>query len=84
MCGSVPLLNQPTIERYQPLLHDKHAVYYDIEEGGLTSAAVNALADEPRLEAMGRAARAHVLAHHTPPAIARHIVRMSLETIDHQ
>ncbi len=83
MCGSVPLLNQPTIERYQPLLHGKHAVYYDIEESGLTNAAVNALADKPRLEAMGQAARAHVLVHHTPHAIARHIVRTSLETIDH-
>ncbi len=81
MCGSVPLLNRPTIERYQPLQPGKHAVYYDVEDGELTAAAVKALADTSRLETMGGAARAHVLAHHTPLAIARHIVRMSLETI---
>ena len=90
MCGSVPLINRPTIERYQPLLSGEHAFYYDVEEGELTRAAVAALADKPRLEAMGRAARAHVLTHHTPEAIARHIVRTSLEGLpradsaDHQ
>jgi hypothetical protein len=81
MCRSVPLINQPTIERYQPLLPGKHALYYDVEEGELARAAIGALADKPRLEAMGRAARDHVFAHHTPEAIARHIVRTSLETI---
>jgi hypothetical protein len=84
MCGSVPLINQPTIERHRPLLQGTHAVYYDIEEGGLTHAVVAALADNPGLEAMGRAARTHVLAHHTPAALARHIVRTSLEPIVHR
>jgi glycosyl transferase family 1 len=81
MCGSVPLINRPTIERYQPLLSGEHAFYYDIEEGELSRAAVSALADARRLEAMGRAARAHVLAHHTPEAIARYIVRTCLESL---
>lgn len=77
-CGSVPLINQPTIERHEPLLHGIHAIYYDSEGGGLTRAVGAALADKPRLAAIGRAARAHVLAHHTPTALARHIVRASL------
>ncbi|MEZ5786293.1 MAG: glycosyltransferase [Xanthobacteraceae bacterium] len=82
-CGSVPLMNQPTIERHEPLLQGVHAVYYDIERGALTRAVHEALAEKPRLEAMGRAAREHVLTHHTPTAIARHIVRTALERSRH-
>jgi hypothetical protein len=78
LCGAVPLINQPTIERHQPLRHGEHALYYDVEDGELTRAAIAALADKPRLEAMGRAARAHTLAHHTPAAIARYIVQTAL------
>jgi Glycosyl transferases group 1 len=73
-CGSVPLMNQSTIERHRPLRQGMHAIYYEVEEGGLTRAVVAALADKPRLEAMARAARAHVLEHHTPKALATHIV----------
>jgi len=80
LCGSVPLINQPTIERYQPLGRGEHAIYYDVEEGQLTQAAVSALADRPRLAVMGRAARAHVLAHHTRAAISWYIARACLET----
>lgn len=83
-CGSVPLMNQPTIERHKPLLQGIHAVYYDIEQGALTRAVGEALADKPRLEVMGRAAREHVLACHTPTAIAQHVVRTSLELADHR
>jgi len=50
-----------------------------VEEGQQTRAAVSALADKPRLAAMGRAARAHVLAHHTLAAISRYIVRACLD-----
>jgi hypothetical protein len=74
-----PLINQPTIERHEPLLHGIHAIYYDSEDGGLTRAVGAALADRPRLAAIGRAARAHVLAHHTPAALARHIVHVTLD-----
>lgn len=81
-CGSVPLMSQPTIERHRPLLQGIHAIYHDIEQGGLTRAVLAALGDRPRLEAIGRAARGHVLAHHTPTALARHIVRASLEHAD--
>lgn len=80
-CGSVPLINHPTIERYQPLQEGEHAVYYDVEENALMHATIAALADKPRLEAMACAAQAHVLTHHTPEAIARHIVHTSLNHV---
>jgi glycosyltransferase involved in cell wall biosynthesis len=76
--GSVPLINQPTIERHQPLIGGEHAVYYDPEPGGLTRAVRAALADRPTLARIAAAGQAHVLEHHTPEAIARHIVRTAL------
>jgi hypothetical protein len=79
MCGSVPLINQPTIERYEPLRSGEHALYYDVEEGELTRTAVAALADRARLAAMGRAARDHVIAHHSPAAICRHVINTALK-----
>lgn len=82
-CGSVPLMSLPTIERHKPLLQGVHAVYYDVEEGALAREVLAALANKPRLEAMGRAAREHVLDHHTPTAIAQHIVRESLKLASH-
>ena len=36
-CGSVPLINQPTIERHRPLINGVHALYYDPEPGFLTA-----------------------------------------------
>jgi hypothetical protein len=73
-CGSVPLINHPSIERRQPLLAGEHAVYYDPEPGGLTRAVEAALADRPALARMAEAARNHVLTHHTPEALARYVV----------
>jgi hypothetical protein len=70
---SVPLINQPTIERYQPLRDGVHAVYYDIEPGGLTRAVEAALADKDKLKRMAVAARAHVLTHHSPRALAEYV-----------
>lgn len=77
-CHSVPLISQPTIERYQPMLAGAHAIYYDVEAGGLTRAALAALEDKTRLQTMAPAAREHVLAHHTPDAIARHMVETAI------
>jgi hypothetical protein len=73
-CGSVPVINQPTIERSRPLRHGEHAIFYDVEAGGLTRAIVTALADKAWLADMARAGRAHVLACHTPRAIAEHVI----------
>jgi hypothetical protein len=74
MCGTAPLCSRPGIELYRPLLEGVHAIYYDIEPGGLTRAVKAALGNRGRLRMMGAAARQHVLAFHTPAAIARHIV----------
>ena len=79
LCGSVPLVNRPTIEQYNPLLEGKHALYYDVEPGGLTRAVRTALADRNRLMIMAAAAREHVLAWHTPKALARHMVETTLQ-----
>ncbi|MFI4935616.1 MAG: glycosyltransferase [Caulobacterales bacterium] len=75
--GTVPLINQPSIERHQPLIAGEHALYYDVEPGGLTGAVNAALADKARLTRIAMAGRAHVLGHHTPAAIARHVVAMA-------
>ena len=77
-CWSVPVINQPTIERYRPLVGGQHAIYYDPEPGGLTRAVISALEDKARLLQMAQAARDHVVAHHTQSAIARHIVSKTL------
>ena len=65
-CGAVPVINQPTIERHQPLAAGEHAFYYDPAPGELTRTIVAALADKDRLRAMARAGQSHVMAHHTP------------------
>jgi hypothetical protein len=74
----VPLLARPCIERYRPMVEGEQAIYYDVEEGALTKAALDALADKPRLETIACAAKAHVLAHHTPAALGHHILRTCL------
>jgi hypothetical protein len=73
-CGAVPMINQPSIDRHAPLIAGEHALYYDPEPGGLTRAVLAALADKPVLARIADAGRAHVLAHHTPHAIARYVV----------
>ncbi|EJW12970.1 hypothetical protein A33M_1314 [Rhodovulum sp. PH10] len=78
LCGSVVLADRQTIERHAPLIDGEHALYYDVEPGGLSRVVRAALADPARLERIAAAGRAHVLAHHTPPAIARHVVATTL------
>jgi len=78
LCGAVPLMARPTIEQHRPLVDGKHALYYEPEPGGLAQAMRAAIADRARLAAMGLAARAFVLEHHTRAALARHIVETTL------
>jgi hypothetical protein len=73
-CGAVPLINHPPIERHAPLLAGEHALYHDPEPGGLTRALTAALADKAALARIATAAQAHVLAHHTPAALSKHVV----------
>jgi hypothetical protein len=79
-CGSVPVINAPSIERYAPLAAGEHALYYDVEPGGLTRTILEALADKPGLKDIARRGREHVLAHHTPSAIARYVVETAKAT----
>ena len=73
-CCAVPLINQPSIDRHLPLIAGEHALYYDPEPGGLTRAVIAALKDPAALTRIAEAGKAHVLAHHTPAALARYVV----------
>jgi glycosyltransferase involved in cell wall biosynthesis len=77
-CGSVPLINSPTIERYQPLADGRHAIYYTPEEGGLARQVQRAFADRSQLAQMARDGRQHVLQHHTQTGIANNIINQTL------
>jgi hypothetical protein len=77
ICGAAPLASRPSIERFRPLIEGVHAVYYDTEPGELSRTVRTALGDRDRLRAIGRAARDHVRAFHTPAAIARHVVEIA-------
>ena len=73
-CGSVPLINQPPLDRHAPLIAGEHALYYDVEPGALTHAVQAALRDKNRLTRIAAAGQAHVMTHHTPAALARYAV----------
>jgi glycosyltransferase involved in cell wall biosynthesis len=73
-CGSVPLISRPTIEQYAPFREGETAFFYDPEPGGLGAALARALERREDLPAMGRTARAHVLAHHTVRARVDHML----------
>jgi hypothetical protein len=73
-CGSVPLINQPPLDRHAPLIAGEHALYYDVEQGGLIRAVTAALADKAALASIAAAAQSHVMARHTPQALARYVV----------
>jgi hypothetical protein len=79
LCGSVPLINRPTIEQYRPFVEGEHALYYDVEPGNLTRAIRAALANRERLMTMASAARTYVQAWHTPKALAQYLVGTTLE-----
>jgi Glycosyl transferases group 1 len=83
LCAAAPLLSRPSIERYRPLVEGVHAIYYDVEPGELARRVRAALADRDRLRAIGRAARDHAKAFHTPTAIARHIVETAMSAVGH-
>jgi hypothetical protein len=77
--GSVPLINTPTIQRFQPLIDGEHCLYYDTEGDDLQRVVRAALADRTRLLAIGAAARTHVLRHHTHAALVSHMLAAVLD-----
>jgi len=74
MLHSVPLINQPTIERVWPFLSGEHCLYYRTEPGGLTEAVTHALKDHDALVKIAEQGRAHVIQHHTRSNLVRHIL----------
>jgi len=77
-CGSVPVCNYPTIERHRPLVSGEHALFYSGEPGTLEKAIIQALADKDRLRQLAQRGRQHVLANHTPAALAAYVVEQGL------
>jgi hypothetical protein len=74
LCGTVPVINHPTIHRHAPLEGDVHCFYYGVEGADLTRVIVRSLADKPRLIRMAAAARDHVLRHHTAERLCEHVL----------
>jgi hypothetical protein len=74
MLYSVPLINQPTIERVWPFLPGEHCLYYRTEPGGLTEAVTRALKDRNGLVKIAEQGRAHILQHHARGELVRHIL----------
>jgi glycosyl transferase family 1 len=81
-CWSVPVINTPGIERYKPLRHGIHALYYDVEPGGLTKAVMDGLRQPERLARMSRAAHRHALRYHSHAALTRHILGEAAAMLD--
>ena len=71
--GAVALISRPAIHRYRPLRDDVHCLYYDVEPGGLVSAACTALKQPERLARIARAARRHALRHHTHQRLCEYV-----------
>jgi hypothetical protein len=78
LCGSVPLMNRPSILRHAPLRAGEHALYYDVETGELARTVRAALADRAGLSRMAAAARDHVQRYHTLERLCEHVVRRCL------
>lgn len=79
LCGSVPLMNQPSIVRHAPLRADEHALYYHVEPGDLARSVRAALVDRSRLGRMAASARTHVRRHHMLDRLCEHVVRACLD-----
>jgi hypothetical protein len=78
LVGSVPLINSPTIERYQPLEPGVHCLYYLIEGDHLVEAARGALADKEQLRAISRQGREHILRWHRHDRIVHYMIEETL------
>jgi glycosyltransferase involved in cell wall biosynthesis len=81
-CLTVPVINYPTILRYDPLEDGIHAIYYPPEGDGLSAAIEAALLDKERLKRMALAGREHVRAHHIAPVFCERVLREALDSGD--
>ena len=78
LAESVPVINYPTIIRYQPLMEGEHCFYYGVEGDHLYQVIKNALKDKDRLKFMGKRAKRHCLQHHTQSKILQYVVETTL------
>jgi hypothetical protein len=78
-CLAVPLINYPTIFRYEPLKHGRHAIFYAPERDGLVEAVQGALLDKSNLKAMALAGREHVQLHHVGRAFCEYVLKSALK-----
>jgi len=78
LVGSVPLINTPTIERYHPLEHGKHCLYYSIEGTSLVDTVREALKKPELLREISRQGREHILHWHRHEAVVRYMIEETL------
>lgn len=81
LCGSVPLVSTPTIDRYMPLEIGKHCLAYDPYGSGFVELVKSELEDKQRLAAMAQAAREHAAAHLTEEAICKALLKEFVPTV---
>jgi hypothetical protein len=77
-CGSVPVLNVPSIHRYKPLQDGVHCFYHAPEPDSLTRTVEMALSDRAKLIEMARSARQFVLSEHTFSSLGRYVAETTL------
>jgi hypothetical protein len=83
MAESVPVINYPTIIRYQPLMEGEHCFYYGVEDEHLYNVIKNALKNKDRLKQMGETARKHCLQYHIRSKILQYIIETTLAQRNH-
>lgn len=81
LVGSVPLINYPTMERYQPLEHGKHCLLYGIEGDEMIRVATEALKNKEQLRAIAAAGREHIFRWHTHDAYVRHMIEETMGAV---
>ena len=74
LAGSVPLISQPSIHRYRPLIIGTHCLVYYSDEDNAVEVVTEALKDKHRLSDMARRAHEHARANLTVEAICQHLL----------
>lgn len=72
--NAVPLINYPTIHRWQPLIDGEHCLFYPPEPGGLSAAIRAALREPEKLRLIAAQGKEHILRHHRHSQLARHVL----------
>lgn len=78
LVGSVPLINYPTIERYKPLVHGEHCLFYGVEGDYLIETARAALADAKKLRQIATQGRDYVLTWHRHDKLVQYMIEETL------